>query len=272
MDSHDIEAYFRQHRRILVVVMLVVSMFAVSGFFMGMRQTEADTAVDAPEERESPEIAGSSHLPQAPRYGEIPGLEWLANSDWNFTFKNLPHVPLDRSPQQPPSAAQLAEALSGRAQRRAYDGAPPTIPHEINQLSVASCMSCHSTESMLMIGDKRPATISHPYLSNCTQCHVPANGLRRFTEAEAERLVVPSHFHGLMPTSPHNRAYSGAPPTVPHPLWMRQNCASCHGPEREYAIRTSHPYRQNCLQCHAPDSRFDNRERLINEPPLIPEP
>lgn len=264
MDSHDIEAYFHQHRRTLAVLLVAISIAAISGVFRGMRQTEAAVAA-RPEESEYPELPPS--LPVAPRYGDIPESDWLANRDWHFTFKNLPHVPTDRSPQQPLTAEQLATALNARADRRAYDGAPPTIPHEIDQLSVAACMTCHSTESTLSIGDKRPATISHPYFSNCTQCHVPADGLRRFTEAESARLDVANSFQGRTPPGLGTRAYAGAPPTVPHPLWMRQNCMSCHGPAREHAIRTSHPSRQNCLQCHAPDATLDNRERLSNSPP-----
>ncbi len=271
MDSHDIEAYFHQHRRTLAVLLTAISIAAVSGVFMGMRQTEADTTAES-RAAENPEPAVTPHLPVAPRYGEIPESQWLANRDWNFTFKNLPHVPTDRSPQVPLDADQLAVALKARAERRAYDGAPPTIPHEIDQLSVAACMSCHSTESTLSIGTKRPATISHPYFSNCTQCHVPANGLRRFTEAENARLAVANFFQGRTPPGLGTRAYAGAPPTVPHPLWMRQNCMSCHGPAREHAIRTSHPSRQNCLQCHAPDATLDNRERLSNSPPPAVDP
>ena len=40
MDSHDIESYFRQHRKTLAVIFLVVGMLAISGTFMGMRQTK----------------------------------------------------------------------------------------------------------------------------------------------------------------------------------------------------------------------------------------
>ena len=40
MDSHNVEGYFRQHRKTLAVIFMAVGMLAVSGFFMGMRQTE----------------------------------------------------------------------------------------------------------------------------------------------------------------------------------------------------------------------------------------
>ena len=266
MDSHDIENYFRQHQRTLGVLFLIVGMAAVSGVFMGMRQTEKDTTKPT---RFKDAIVSEDRgdFKEAPRYAEISESGWLANEDWSFTLKNLPQQEVDLSEQQPLDAGQLAVAIAARAERRAFDGAPPTVPHEIDQLSSVSCMVCHGEDSTVLIGDKRPATISHPYYSNCTQCHVPADGLRRLTEEETSRLIVASSFEGREPAGLGSRAYAGAPPTVPHPLWMRQNCMSCHGPSREHAIKTSHPSRQNCLQCHAPDADFDNRERILNSAP-----
>lgn len=266
MDSHDIESYFRQHQRTLGVLFLIVAMAAVSGVFMGMRQTEKDTS--------GPTVVGEveavehhGDLKEAPRYADIADAGWLANEDWSFTLENLPSEAVALEDQKPLSSGELAAALVARAERRAFDGAPPTVPHEIDQLSSAACIVCHGTDATLRIGEKRPAVISHPYYSNCTQCHVPADGLRRLTEDETSRLIVASAFEGREPAGLGTRAYVGAPPTVPHPLWMRQNCTSCHGPSREHAIRTSHPSRQNCLQCHAPDADFDNRERIPNSPP-----
>lgn len=265
MDSHDIENYFRQHRRTLGVLMLIVGMAAVSGVFMGMRQTENDSSPVVKESKPLPHTEGE--FKPAPKYADIPEAGWLANEDWSFTLENLPHQPVDLSPQKSLDAGQLAVALAARTERRAFDGAPPTVPHEIDQLSSVSCIVCHGKDATLLVGDKRPATISHPYYSSCTQCHVAADGLRRFTEEESSRLIVASAFTGREPAGLGSRAYVGAPPTVPHPLWMRQNCMSCHGPAREHAIKTSHPSRQNCLQCHAPDADFDNRERIPNTPP-----
>lgn len=267
MDSHDIENYFRQHQRTLGVLFLIVAMAAVSGAFMGMRQTEkARTGVIQEQETETTE---EGDFKPAPKYGEIPDAGWLANEEWSFTLKDLPRKPVDLSPQKSLDAKELALALAGRKERRAFDGAPPTVPHEINQMSSASCIVCHGEDATLLVGDKRPARISHPYYANCTQCHVPADGLRKLTEAEISRLMVVSEFKGREPAGLGTRAYAGAPPTVPHPLWMRQNCMSCHGPDREHAITTSHPSRQNCLQCHAPNSDYDNRERISNKTPAF---
>ena len=61
-------------------------------------------------------------------------------------------------------------ALADRATNRAYDGAPPTIPHPSEGLYAASCLACHGDG--LKVGDRIASKISHAHLSNCTQCHV----------------------------------------------------------------------------------------------------
>ena len=48
----------------------------------------------------------------------------------------------------------------------------------------------------LVIGGKRPAEMSHPWITNCTSCHVPADGMRQFTEPREARLVVENSFIG----------------------------------------------------------------------------
>lgn len=270
MDSHDIENYFRHHRKTLAVLFLAVGMLAVSGFFMGMRQTENQAPraglpvlKNHPHSTEAP----LAEIPEAPHYQDIPGAAWLANRDTHFTLADLPRA-LD-----PPAAlaaadpAEIAAAVARRASRRAYDGAPPVIPHAIDSISAAACASCHEQDSNVVIGGTRPAEISHPWISNCTSCHVPADGLRQHTAPLDTRLQVENSFLGKTSPGSGPRAYGEAPPTVPHPIWMRQNCMACHGPGREHAIRTSHPERQNCLQCHAPNALFDNRESYLNGPP-----
>jgi cytochrome c-type protein NapB len=266
MDSHDVENYFRQHRKMLAVIFLMIGMLSVSGFFMGMLQTEKQQTrrfgqATPPEHTE----VAVAELPTAPRYGEIAVAEWLANRDWKFTLNDLPRAVV---PSQLPVAteAERKAAVERRTSLRAYDGAPPLIPHGIDTFSSASCLSCHGKNGNFVIAGKRPAEISHPWVTNCTSCHVPTDGLRQITEPEAARLTVENAFVGKRSAGPGPRAYGTAPPTTPHPVWMRQNCMACHGPGREQAVRTSHPERQNCLQCHAPNAVFDNRESYPTNP------
>jgi cytochrome c-type protein NapB len=266
MDSHDIENYFRQHRKMLAVIFLMIGMLSVSGFFMGMLQTEKqDTRRFEVMQHGGSVVKSSENLPAAPKYREIPKAAWLANRDWQFTLADLPRA---TAPEKQPVATETERkaAVERRASLRAYDGAPPVIPHGIDTLSSASCLSCHSQDGNLVIGGKRPAEISHPWVTNCTSCHVPADGLRQITEPVTDRLNVENAFVGKRSAGAGPRAYGTAPPTTPHPVWMRQNCMACHGPGREQAIRTSHPERQNCLQCHAPNAVFDNRESYFTNP------
>ena len=276
MDSHDIENYFRQHRKMLAVIFLMIGMLSVSGFFMGMLQTERHNTqrFDSPQQADSI-VRTAEVMPTAPKYREIPNAPWLANRDWQFTLADLPRATI---PEKQPVASEAERKISveRRAALRAYDGAPPVIPHGIDTLSSSSCLSCHGKQGDVVIGGKRPAEISHPWVTNCTSCHVPADGLRQLTEPAAERLNVENAFVGKRSAGSGLRAYGTAPPTTPHPVWMRQNCMACHGPGREQAIRTSHPERANCLQCHAPNAVFDNRESYFTnprppiDPPVLP--
>jgi len=266
MDSHDVETYFRQHRKLLAVIFLMIGMLAVSGFFMGMLQTEEQSVrrFDAPvREVDSAPI---HDLPQAPKYSEIAVADWLANRDWKFTLADLPRATTLPSDSALASPQERVAAIEKRTELRAYDGAPPLVPHAIDHLSSAACMSCHGPGEDLVIGGKRPSEMSHPWITNCTSCHVPADGLRQVTAPDDARLLVENSFIGKSSAGPGQRAYATAPPTTPHPVWMRQNCMACHGPGREQAIRTSHPERRNCLQCHAPDAAFDNRETYLTDP------
>ena len=277
MDSHDVENYFRQHRKTLAVVFLMVGMLAVSGFFMGMRQTEYQvTRNQLPAVEKTP--ISTAHIPTAPRYKEITQAEWLANRDWKFTLADLPRAVAPPSSQVAATPTETAAAIARRKSLRAYDGAPPVIPHAIDTLRSSACTSCHGENADLVIGGKRPAEISHPWITNCTSCHVPADGLRQVTAPKETRLFVENSFIGKTSAGHGSRAYGTAPPTMPHAVWMRQNCMACHGPGREQAIRTSHPERQNCLQCHAPNAAFDNRETYLTDPkpplglPILPKP
>jgi cytochrome c-type protein NapB len=136
-----------------------------------------------------------------------------------------------------------------RAARRAYDGAPPTIPHA----TIGECASCHDDDGTAIQGVGVAPTSPHGRermagdMQRCRQCHVPAS---------TEALLVASRFNG-MPQGPWRggRFYEGAPPTIPHTLQLRENCLACHGGESARPeIRTTHPERIRCGQCHVPQS------------------
>ena len=92
----------------------------------------------------------------------------------------------------------------------------------------------------------------HPQHSNCLQCHVPG-------KKEIGVKKVLSDWQGLKEPKRGSRALLTSPPTVPHRIFMRENCLSCHGPANpNKSMRTTHPERTNCLQCHVPaaDNEF----------------
>ena len=142
----------------------------------------------------------------------------------------------------------LARSTAVRAAGRAYDGAPPVIPHEI----AGACTTCHDDDGSAIAGVGVAPASPHGGdrmagdMRRCSQCHVPA---------ATTALFVPSRFNGL-PQGPWRgaRFYDRAPPTIPHALQLRENCLSCHaGPAARAEIRTSHPERVRCRQCHVPE-------------------
>lgn len=153
------------------------------------------------------------------------------------------------------TAEDRERALAARAARRAYDGAPPTIPHRIDQLGVPACLACH--DAGLAIDGTIAPRMSHAPLASCVQCHVVSEDPRPVREPAP--VVAASTFVGLGPPGPGARAWAGAPPTIPHSTRMRDRCDACHGPTGALGMRTTHPWRSSCTQCHAPSAVIDQR-------------
>jgi len=135
--------------------------------------------------------------------------------------------------------------MAERADGRAYDGAPPVIPH----IASGACATCHDADGSEIAGvgvaPASPHGRADGAFTRCRQCHV-----RPVTDTS----FVASRFNGLPQGPwPGGRATPGAPPTIPHALQMRENCLTCHaGPASRVEIRTTHPERVRCRQCHVP--------------------
>jgi cytochrome c-type protein NapB len=150
-----------------------------------------------------------------------------------------------------PGAFKSSAAL--RAERRLFDGAPPIIPHP--PLG-AACTQCHHQRGMDVPGlgfappSPHEQTPGMSALSRCQQCHL---------HASQEADFAPNSFQGLaQDLRPGERAWPGAPPHMPHPRNMRENCLACHdGPAAREEIRCSHPERARCEQCHLPQHATD---------------
>jgi len=147
-----------------------------------------------------------------------------------------------------PGAAKSAASV--RAGRRLYDGAPPVIPH---QEFGAACTSCHGEQGVEVAGvgfsppSPHEKTSGLSAISRCTQCHV---------FSRTKEVFVANGFAGMdQDLRPGSRLNALAPPTLPHLIFMRENCAACHtGAAAREEIRCTHPDRTRCLQCHVSQS------------------
>lgn len=125
---------------------------------------------------------------------------------------------------------------------RLYAGAPPVIPHEIDDTDGDSeCMDCH--EDGGEAGDDKVAPmVAHPQLVNCRQCHVAQIGK---TDAVALK------FTARRPGWKVARLYPQAPPAIPHFVGeLRSKCVACHAGPAPRGTVTGHPERTVCRQCH----------------------
>lgn len=161
-------------------------------------------------------------------------------------------------PDHPGADKSFARA---RAERRLYDGAPPTIPHRVMG---AACSSCHNSLGMAVAGlgfappSPHEETRGLSALSRCEQCHVYQSAAPDFR---------PNTFAGLRQDLRHGRRLNDfAPPVVPHKGFMRENCLACHGgPAAREEIRTSHPERLRCQQCHVEQVTAETFQALSAE-------
>lgn len=250
------------HRKTYSIIAFVVISMAVVGYFVGLQspmnpemKRAASESGDSKHHQESSEAVPATDYADMHVVTKQRSKTWLTSlSDLKFDFD--PTAEIVVTPEQKTFALQLRE------KNRAFNGAPPTIPHPVDQMSANSCMACHGngikTESL------RISKMSHQFLANCTQCHVENNP----THMQAN-LFKESEFVGLPAPTGGPRAYEGAPPMIPHSTWMRVDCMSCHGFAGQQGIRTTHPWRQNCQQCHAPSSKLDQIQ-LESQPQFLP--
>jgi cytochrome c-type protein NapB len=213
----------------------------LAGFLIGLAEpvtvTRADRSVPA---RSFPAVFA------VPSYREISSTLNGPNHGWSSQLSKLKQDrpgmfdPVVRTPEMKDAA------LRDRLRTRAFDGAPPVIPHAVEQQSAASCPVCHGEG--LKLGDRVATRVSHPHFANCQQCHVEPQ--RAEIPAAIDSQWPDSMFDGLLRSGPGTRAMPGVPPTIPHTLHLRSDCLSCHGLVTRPGLRTTHPWRQNCVQCH----------------------
>jgi cytochrome c-type protein NapB len=258
------------YRRAAAIFGAIIITASASGYFMGLRQTGSQLnpvaavslAVPDATRRVGPE---TETVPDATRYSQQDRLNDGPNAAWENHLNKLVQPVVDHSTLTNVTEAERTLALRERAARRAFDGAPPLVPHPIAQDSTAACLACHGPG--LVIKDKVASKLSHAAYTSCTQCHVPSVGTRMpIQEVALRQPLTENQFTGLNAPLKGARAWPLAPPTIPHPTWMRSDCMSCHGPQGLYGLRTPHPDRQSCQQCHVPSADLDQHKFLSAAP------
>jgi nitrate reductase (cytochrome), electron transfer subunit len=242
----------RTTSRAVHLVLVAVIGLSFVGFFVGIRQGTPPHDFQARERTPPQEFADT--VP-AMSYAEFDRRRFGPNRQWRSALTEI-----DQGNAPPPQARFMGRGvresyLAERADRRAYDGAPPTVPHPIEQMSTTECLACHAQATYVGKNIYAPA-MSHELMPNCTQCHI-----ERESYAFDSFLKVENTFDGMMRIERGFRVWSAAPPRVPHTIVLRENCLSCHGPAGAQAIRTDHPWDSVCLQCHIPASMHDQFAR-----------
>lgn len=147
--------------------------------------------------------------------------------------------------------------LASYHKRRAFPGAPPTIPHpaeEAHSMGGKDCLQCHQNGGYVDEYKAYAPITPHTEYINCKQCHVPVKSKGAF---KPNNWVKPSA------VDEKQQALIGSPPIIPHSLEMRSNCLACHaGPSAPQEIRVTHPNRVNCRQCHALNVNSNNTTKI----------
>ncbi len=250
MRMRQVETFSDRTKGSRLVFIGVACVLAASlvGYLVGLSQEPYVTALP----RTTTSYAPSTVM-SAVSYSDMDVMSAGPNAGWkSATVAELagdsPPPPVYEDQEQ--LLALKKASLAERAENRAFNGAPPLVPHPIDGLMLESCMACHGEG--LALGEVRAPRMSHEYYTNCVQCHAPLG--QPFQEVG---LDTPSVFVGLRAPLEGARAWEGAPPIIPHATYMRNDCMSCHGPAGAPGLRTSHPERHNCQQCHAPSAELD---------------
>ncbi len=246
--------------RFVHLLLVVVLAAALIGFFIGI-----DYGVPKTDETAGFLNVGTQSVDDAAavvptlNYIELQTTDIGPNRNWKSSLSTLPSATELSTSTSPPLSTIKQASLHIRSQRRAFNGAPPVIPHVVEQMSTDSCLSCHG--KALRIANQTANLLPHPELTNCMQCHAPveASPFEEFVLAHNDFAGLPAPFEG-------QRAWDGAPPMIPHSTHMRDNCLACHGPAGLVGLRTTHPERQSCLQCHAPSAELDQNITASTSP------
>ncbi len=253
-------------QRFVILLAFVIMWVAITGYYIGIKApmhpagvSEKDAVVDVLIEMPS---TGSAVVIPATSYEDMAESSASPNQSWTTRLAMLKQEPYDLYAEIRIDDAAKQSSLEQRETLRAFNGAPPMVPHAIDQMTSRGCLACHGegikTKSL------RAAKMPHPYYANCTQCHV------EHTSSHLPSVVFRANeFTGLAAPQSGDRAFANAPPVMPHATMLRNDCLSCHGRTASAGMATTHPWRQNCLQCHGSSSQLE-QANLATTPQFLP--
>jgi len=256
--------------RLPVLVAYAVMIIATTGYFIGVTapMTSSEHLDPMPRTLIPNQSNGVSNdntiVIPATTYHAMTTARKSPNHGWTTRLASLKQIPYDPFAKFELNQNDKLESLAQREERRAFNGAPPTIPHTIDQYTSRGCMACHGEG--LRSKSIRASKMPHPFYANCTQCHIEQEAT--FSTAT---LVVENSFIGLQAPTAGSRAFATAPPVIPHSTWMREDCLSCHGRTAAPGMKSTHPWRTNCQQCHAPKAEL-NRVPFAATSKFLPAP
>ena len=136
----------------ITIIGAVAAGLGLVGFLVGIGERVEATRASLPVAREA--VSAQS----VPSYREINSTSVGPNADWSSQLKNLKQdrpslfAKVVRTPEMKDAA------LRDRLRTRAFDGAPPVVPHRVEQQSAENCLVCHGEG--LKLGDKIATKIS----------------------------------------------------------------------------------------------------------------
>ncbi|MDH4263403.1 MAG: nitrate reductase cytochrome c-type subunit [Spirochaetia bacterium] len=154
---------------------------------------------------------------------------------------------------------ERADFASKRLKLRAYEGAPPVIPHTILKSGTHYCLSCHTKgivfEKDAEVWSKKNMVAKitpHPEWVNCFQCHVPQQDTGLFHKNKFKT------FHLAHVKKNIKSGEEPAPPPMPHQVENREKCIICHlSKTADPSIVPKHGMRDGCEMCHLPPESLD---------------
>ena len=105
---------------------------------------------------------------------------------------------------------------------RAYPGAPPPMPHLVDEedLNSEGCLQCHGEGSFVPRMQAYAPITPHPEQTACWQCHVAIRPPDADTTTEET----------------HDPESGAPPPAIPHEVELTRNCLGCHSIPRRQAV------------------------------------